>query len=217
MREQFDLELTSLENNFLEMGQAVLENGSKALLAMMDNDHQLASIVIDDDKRINDYQIAIEVACANLLALQQPMVSDLRFVIAIMASCSDLERMGDHFAGIAKSTIRLKEEEKLPLFEEKLQEMGQTALDMLHQLMAIFPKHGAKSARKLAQEDEKLDDAYWMLSRDMISQMKHHDAHIRNGTEYLSILNHLERFGDYVANICERLVYLETGELVELN
>ncbi|MGV3010429.1 phosphate signaling complex protein PhoU [Streptococcus thoraltensis] len=217
MREQFDLELTSLENNFLEMGEAVLENGSKALLAMMEHDHQLAEIVIDGDKRINDYQVSIEIACANLLALQQPMVSDLRFVIAIMASCSDLERMGDHFAGIAKSILRLKEEERLPLFEEKLQEMGQNALQMLYHLVTIFPDHEAKSARALAQEDEKLDDAYWMLSKDMISQMKHQDAHIRNGTEYLAILNHIERFGDYIANICERLVYLETGKLVELN
>lgn len=217
MREQFDLALNALENNFLEMGQAVLENGSKALLAIAENDHQLAEIVIDDDKRINEYQVTIEVSCANLLALQQPMVSDLRFVIAIMASCSDLERMGDHFAGIAKSMLRLNEEERLPLFEEKVQEMGHNALEMLHQLLSIFPKHQAKSARELAQTDEKLDKAYWLLSKDMVSQMKHQDAHIRNGTEYLSILNHIERFGDYIASICERLVYLETGELVELN
>ncbi|MGV3051158.1 phosphate signaling complex protein PhoU [Streptococcus hyovaginalis] len=217
MREQFDLELAALENNFLQMGQAVLENGSKALLAMINHDLELAQVVVDTDEQINHYQIKIEVACANLLALQQPMVSDLRFVIAIMASSSDLERMGDHFAGIAKSVFRLNDDARLPEFEEKLQEMGENALQMLHQLITIFPDHNAKSARALAREDEKLDDAYWMLSKDMVSQMKYQDVHIRNGTEYLSILNHIERFGDYIANICERLVYLETGELVELN
>lgn len=112
--------------------------------------------MIDDDKRINGYQITIEVSCANLLALQQPMVSDLWFVIAIMISCSDLDRMGEHFASIAKSMLRLNEEERLPLFEEKVQKMGQNALEMLHQLLSIFPEHQAKSARELAQTDEKI-------------------------------------------------------------
>ncbi|MFU2163736.1 phosphate signaling complex protein PhoU [Streptococcus pluranimalium] len=217
MREHFDLELQSLENHFLEMAQEVLKNGSKTLLAMMTYDQQLASILVDDDKRINDYQIAIEIACANVLALQQPMVSDLRLVLAIMASSSDLERMADHFAGIAKSITRLKEVERSPLFEERLQEMGQDALRMLEDMIRIFPAHTSSSAKELAKQDESLDQAYWYLSKEMISQMKQQDVHIPNGTEYLAILHHIERFGDYIANICERLVYLETGELVELN
>lgn len=217
MREHFDLELQSLETQFLDMGQAVLENGSKALLSMLEDNHNLAQVVLDADQTINNYQTKIEVSCANLLALQQPLVSDLRLVIVIMTSCSDLERMGDHFVGIAKSILKLKDEERLPEFEKQLQDMGQKALEMLHQLMTIFPAHKSEPARQLAAKDAAIDDIYWVLSKDMMSQMKHQEVHIRNGTEYLFILNHIERFSDYVASICERLVYLETGYSVELN
>ncbi|WP_321969505.1 PhoU domain-containing protein, partial [Streptococcus pneumoniae] len=99
MRNQFDLELHELEQSFLGLGQLVLETASKALLALASKDKEMAELIINKDHAINQGQSAIELTCARLLALQQPQVSDLRFVISIMSSCSDLERMGDHMAG----------------------------------------------------------------------------------------------------------------------
>ncbi|WP_165734129.1 phosphate signaling complex protein PhoU [Streptococcus dysgalactiae] len=216
MRDQFELELQELEHSFLELGQLVLETGSKTLLALVSKDKDMAEQIIARDQKINQRQSAIELACARMLALQQPQVSDLRFVISIMSSCSDLERMGDHMIGIAKAILQLKEDQLAPS-EDQLHLMGQSALRMLADLLETFPLHQASKAVSIAQTDEQIDQHYYALSKEIISLMKDQETSIPNGTQYLYIIGHLERFADYIANICERVVYLETGELIDLN
>ncbi|MCL6221878.1 phosphate signaling complex protein PhoU [Streptococcus dysgalactiae subsp. equisimilis] len=216
MRDQFELELQELEHSFLELGQLVLETGSKTLLALASKDKDMAEQIIARDQKINQRQSAIELACARMLALQQPQVSDLRFVISIMSSCSDLERMGDHMTGIAKAILQLKEDQLAPS-EDQLHLMGQSALRMLADLLETFPLHQASKAVSIAQTDEQIDQHYYALSKEIISLMKDQETSIPNGTQYLYIIGHLERFADYIANICERVVYLETGELIDLN
>ncbi|MEE3742854.1 phosphate signaling complex protein PhoU [Streptococcus dysgalactiae] len=216
MRDQFELELQELEHSFLELGQLVLETGSKTLLALASKDKDMAEQIIARDQKINQRQSAIELACARMLALQQPQVSDLRFVISIMSSCSDLERMGDHMTGIAKAILQLKEDQLSPS-EDQLHLMGQSALRMLADLLETFPLHQASKAVSIAQTDEQIDQHYYALSKEIISLMKDQETSISNGTQYLYIIGHLERFADYIANICERVVYLETGELIDLN
>ncbi|MDY2962750.1 phosphate signaling complex protein PhoU [Streptococcus dysgalactiae] len=216
MRDQFELELQELEHSFLELGQLVLETGSKTLLALASKDKDMAEQIIARDQKINQRQSAIELACARMLALQQPQVSDLRFVISIMSSCSDLERMGDHMTGIAKAILQLIEDQLAPI-EDQLHLMGQSALRMLADLLETFPLHQASKAVSIAQTDEQIDQHYYALSKDIISLMKDQETSIPNGTQYLYIIGHLERFADYIANICERVVYLETGELIDLN
>ncbi|MGQ4038836.1 phosphate signaling complex protein PhoU [Streptococcus dysgalactiae] len=216
MRDQFELELQELEHSFLELGQLVLETGSKTLLALVSKDKDMAEQIIARDQKINQRQSAIELACARMLALQQPQVSDLRFVISIMSSCSDLERMGDHMTGIAKAILQLKEDQLAPS-EDQLHLMGESALRMLADLLETFPLHQASKAVSIAQTDEQIDQHYYALSKEIISLMKDQETSIPNGTQYLYIIGHLERFADYIANICERVVYLETGELIDLN
>ncbi|GET74814.1 phosphate signaling complex protein PhoU [Streptococcus dysgalactiae subsp. equisimilis] len=216
MRDQFELELQELEHSFLELGQLVLETGSKTLLALVSKDKDMAEQIIARDQKVNQRQSAIELACARMLALQQPQVSDLRFVISIMSSCSDLERMGDHMTGIAKAILQLKEDQLAPS-EDQLHLMGQSALRMLADLLETFPLHQASKAVSIAQTDEQIDQHYYALSKEIISLMKDQETSIPNGTQYLYITGHLERFADYIANICERVVYLETGELIDLN
>lgn len=216
MRDQFELELQELEHSFLELGQLVLETGSKTLLALVSKDKDMAEQIIARDQKINQRQSAIRLACARMLALQQPQVSDLRFVISIMSSCSDLERMGDHMTGIAKAILQLKEDQLAPS-EDQLHLMGQSALRMLADLLETFPLHQASKAVSIAQTDEQIDQHYYALSKEIISLMKDQETSIPNGTQYLYITGHLERFADYIANICERVVYLETGELIDLN
>lgn len=216
MRDQFELELQELEHSFLELGQLVLETGSKTLLALVSKDKDMAEQIIARDQKINQRQSAIELACARMLALQQPQVSDLRFVISIMSSCSDLERMGDHMTGIAKAILQLKEDQLAPS-EDQLHLMGQSALRMLADLLETFPLHQASKAVSIAQTDEQIDQHYYALSKEIISLMKDQETSIPNGTQYIYIIGHLERFADYIANICERVVYLETGELIDLN
>ncbi|EGJ26616.1 phosphate signaling complex protein PhoU [Streptococcus porcinus] len=217
MRDQFELELQELEHLFLEMGTAVLESSSKALLALAAKDTTMAELIIKEDKLINQAQLKIELACARLLALQQPQVTDLRFVLTIMSACSDLERMGDHMAGIAKAVLNLKEADALAVIEERIHEAGQKALKMMSDLLIIFPRHNADKAIMIANQDEAIDNLYYTISQEILTVMKEQETSIRNGAQYLYMIGHVERFSDYISNICERLVYLETGELVELN
>lgn len=217
MRDQFELELQELEQKFLEMGSAVLESASKVLLALAAKDTDMVELIIKEDKLINQAQLDIELTCANLLALQQPQVTDLRFVLTIMSACSDLERMGDHMAGIAKAILNLKEIDTLDVIEEHIHDAGQKALKMMSDLLLVFPKRNADKAIAIANQDEAIDQLYYSISKEILTVMKEQETSVRNGAQYLYMMGHIERFGDYISNICERIVYLETGELVELN
>ncbi|MCZ8465634.1 phosphate signaling complex protein PhoU [Streptococcus uberis] len=217
MRDQFELELQELEQKFLEMGSAVLESASKVLLALAAKDTDMAELIIKEDKLINQAQLDIELTCANLLALQQPQVTDLRFVLTIMSACSDLERMGDHMAGIANAILNLKEIDSLEVIEEHIHDAGQKALKMMSDLLLVFPKRNADKAIAIANQDEAIDQLYYSISKEILTVMKEQETSVRNGAQYLYMMGHIERFGDYISNICERIVYLETGELVELN
>lgn len=217
MRDQFALELQELEQKFLEMGSAVLESASKVLLALAAKDTDMAELIIKEDKLINQAQLDIELTCANLLALQQPQVTDLRFVLTIMSACSDLERMGDHMTGIAKAILNLKEIDTLEVIEEHIHDAGQKALKMMSDLLLVFPKRNADKAIAIANQDEAIDQLYYSISKEILTVMKEQETSVRNGAQYLYMMGHIERFGDYISNICERIVYLETGELVELN
>lgn len=217
MRDQFELELQELEQKFLEMGSAVLESASKVLLALAAKDTDMAELIIKEDKLINQAQLDIELTCANLLALQQPQVTDLRFVLTIMSACSDLERMGDHMTGIAKAILNLKEIDTLEVIEEHIHDAGQKALKMMSDLLLVFPKRNADKAIAIANQDEAIDQLYYSISKEILTVMKEQETSVRNGAQYLYMMGHIERFGDYISNICERIVYLETGELVELN
>lgn len=217
MRDQFELELQELEQKFLEMGSAVLESASKVLLALAAKDTDMAELIIKEDKLINQAQLDIELTSANLLALQQPQVTDLRFVLTIMSACSDLERMGDHMTGIAKAILNLKEIDTLDVIEEHIHDAGQKALKMMSDLLLVFPKRNADKAIAIANQDEAIDQLYYSISKEILTVMKEQETSVRNGAQYLYMMGHIERFGDYISNICERIVYLETGELVELN
>lgn len=217
MRDQFELELQELEQKFLEMGSAVLESASKVLLALAAKDTDMAELIIKEDKLINQAQLDIELTCANLLALQQPQVTDLRFVLTIMSACSDLERMGDHMTGIAKAILNLKEIDTLDVIEEHIHDAGQKALKMMSDLLLVFSKRNADKAIAIANQDEAIDQLYYSISKEILTVMKEQETSVRNGAQYLYMMGHIERFGDYISNICERIVYLETGELVELN
>lgn len=134
-----------------------------------------------------------------------------------MSACSDLERMGDHMTGIAKAILNLKEIDTLDVIEEHIHDAGQRALKMMSDLLLVFPKRNADKAIAIANQDEAIDQLYYSISKEILTVMKEQETSVRNGAQYLYMMGHIERFGDYISNICERIVYLETGELVELN
>jgi phosphate transport system protein len=216
LRSQFEEQLTALHNEFYEMGQAVSENISKSVKSFIDHDRKLAQEVIDNDSNINDMEIHLEKRSFELIALQQPVTSDLRTIITVMKASSDLERMGDHAVSIAKSTIHLKGETRITEVEEELGEMMGKVKHMVDAVLKAYINQDAKSARIIATWDDEVNTHMKSIRKHAIRTMQEDVETIISGNDYLHVAIYLERIGDYVTNICEWIVYLQSGKITEL-
>lgn len=217
MRSQFDKELTTLHAHFTSMGFLVTEALIKAIKAFVDHDVELAQLVIDEDQKINQAELALEEECATLIALQQPVVSDLRAIVSVMKACSDLERMGDHARSIAKTTIQVKGKKRIMHVEVLLADMSKIVTEMAHRTMKAYVSRDVEEAREIAALDSRVDAYLLEITNFAIAEMKADPKVVFNGSGYISAATHLERTADYITNICERIVYIQTGEMIELN
>lgn len=217
MREQFEASLRELEKDFYNMSDLVLANLKVALRGIGKHSDEDVVALSGHDVKINQFELEIETSCILLLALQNPLVSDLRLVVAILKACSDLERIGDHALAIVKLSAKLSSREGHLELDEEINRMAQLVEPMFEKVMASFKERDLKRAEQLAQRDNKVDDYFLNISKCSLSEMKNQETSVKAGVEYITIAGHIERIGDYLTNICERIVYLETGELVELN
>jgi phosphate transport system protein len=151
------------------------------------------------------------------LRLQQPVTGDLRMIVTVMKASSDLERMGDHAVSIAKSTIRVKGNVRVPEIEQALAEMATKVKQMVEEILDAYVKADMKRAKAIALEDKNVDEYSNRIYKMCVSQMQENPDTIVGSMDYMLVGSYLERIGDYVTNICEWIVYLETGKLVELN
>ncbi|TCD45456.1 hypothetical protein D3X11_07845 [Streptococcus sp. X16XC17] len=138
MREQFQQELTYLQGQLSTMFQEVNLSLEDTLAIFADQDYLRAQAIMEHDRLINQKEQDIEMDCARLIALQQPVVADLRLVISIMQVSSDLERMGDHVASVAKSSIKVTKHQQVPAIEEKFIDMGQKVLNVSRETLSIY-------------------------------------------------------------------------------
>lgn len=216
-RSNFEDELNDLHVRFSEMGMMVNEAIYKSVTAFLDHDKTLAKEVIDADLRINQRELDLEKRSFEMIALQQPVTSDLRMIVTVMKASSDLERMGDHAVSIAKSTIRVKGNVRVPKIEKTLADMAEKVKQMVEEVLDAYVKSDMKQAKIIAAEDQEVD-AFSRRIYDMcVQQMQKDTDTIVGSMDYMLVDSYLERIGDYVTNICEWIVYLETGKLVELN
>ena len=217
MRQTFEEELTSLHHHFSEMGMTVNEAIYKSVKAFINHDKELAQEVIDHDHQINEAELTLEKKCFELIALQQPVTSDLRTIVTVMKACADLERMGDHAVSIAKSTIRVKGTKRIPRIEAKIGELSEKVKVIVRAALEAYLKKDVKQARKTADSDAIINALAAEIFDDCIEEMKVDAELVLGGTDYLLVSRYLERIGDYVTNICEWVIYLETGKITELN
>lgn len=217
LRTQFEEELLNLHNQFYEMGMKVSNAVHKSVRAYIKHDKALAQEVIDHDIEINDMEIKLEKKSFEMIALQQPVTTDLRTIITIMKASSDLERMGDHAVSIAKSTIRVKGETRIPEVEEKVSDMSDYVKKMVDNVLVAYIKRDEKDARMIANMDDRVNSYFKEIYKDTTEAMKNDPETVISGTDYLHVATYLERIGDYVTNICEWIVYLTTGKITELN
>jgi phosphate transport system protein len=152
MRRLFVDELNDLHVRFSEMGMMVNEAIYKSVKAFINHDKALAREVIHEDKHINEREVDLEKRSFELIALQQPVTTDLRVIVTVMKASSDLERMGDHAVSIAKSTIRVKGETRVPQIEEDIAGMAEAVKEMVEQVLDAYVKEDSARARKIALE-----------------------------------------------------------------
>ena len=216
VRQMFDSQLHELHKNLLSMGMLVDVAIYKAVKSLVDKDAALAQEVINGDQTINEMELEIERRSFELIALQQPVGSDLRRIVTTIKVATDLERMADHAVSIAKVTMRLHNDVYAkPLID--IPEMGELVKDMVHRALKAYIDIDLKAAKSIAACDDQLDQHFYAIYGDLVNLMIQDSRHIEQATYLIFVAQYLERIGDYVTNICEWIVYLKTGKLVELN
>ena len=216
LRSQFEEDLDKLHNQFYAMGQEVLSQINRTVRAFVTHVRDLAKEVIEEDAEVNEYEVKLEKKSFEIIALQQPVSQDLRTVLTVLKAVSDLERMGDHAVSIAEATIRMKGEQRIPAVEEQIKKMGRDVKDFVETTLELYLNGSVDKAYEVATIDEKINH-YFESIRDLATEeiRKNPDA-IVTGRDYFQVISYLERIGDYAKNICEWVVYFETGKIVEL-
>ncbi|PZO96452.1 phosphate signaling complex protein PhoU [Streptococcus halichoeri] len=216
LRTKFEEELDKLHNQFYSMGTEVLAQLNKTVRAFVSHDRDLAKEVIEDDELINEFEAKLEKKSLEIIALQQPVSNDLRTVITVLKASSDIERIGDHAASIAKATIRMKGEERIPIVEEKINQMGKEVKYMVEDALNAYINSDDKKAYEIAAHDEIIDNYFRDIQALAVEEVRKTPDAVFAGKEYFQVLMFLERIGDYARNICEWVVYLKTGKIIEL-
>ena len=217
LRTQFEEELLNLHNKFYEMGMMVSSAVHKSVRAYIKHDKILAQEVIENDININNMETRLEKKSFEMIALQQPVTTDLRMIITVMKASSDLERMADHAVSVAKSTIRVKGQTRIPEIEKEISDMSDYVKKMVDNVLVAYVKTDEKDARTIANMDQRVNDYFNRIYNATIKNMQENPETVISGTDYLNVASYLERIGDYVTNICEWIVYLATGKITELN
>ena len=218
MRSVYEQELKDLYVQLTSLGNAANESLHKAVTAYQNDDKELAHELFSDDLRINASTADIEKAAYRIIALQQPVAGDLRLIFTVLHCSQDIERIADHAVSIAKATMRLDENFKdAPQISQVLMEMAEKVQVMLTDAITAFMEQDSRGAKAIAERDEEVDALLSKLFKIVIKDMEEQSDVITSGVSYIGVARNLERIGDYVTNICERIVYLNTGEITELN
>ena len=217
LRAQFEVELGKLHNQFYAMGNEVLGQINNTVRAFTTHDRELAKEVIEADKKINEFEVKLEKKSLEIIALQQPVSTDLRRVITVLKATSDLERMGDHAVSIAKAAIRMKGEVRIPIVEEEIKKMGKEARRLVESSLDLYLNSGdIETAYEIAASDEIINEYYSKIQELTTEEIKKNPDALIAGRDYFQVITYLERIGDYAKNICEWVVYLRTGDITEL-
>lgn len=216
VRTTFEREIQALYHETLILGSMVDKAIAEAIRALQQLDTAKAHAIIHGDLAINEKRFAIEETAIEVIATQQPTARDLRTIIAVLNIIVDLERMGDHAEGIAKIVLMhdgqplLKPLIDIPVMAEKARELLRLSLDAL-------VSRDVALAKATAAEDDIIDALYDTVYRDLIDLMIADPRNIDRATWLLWVAHNLERIGDRATNICERVVYLVTGQMEEIN
>jgi phosphate transport system protein len=211
-----DREIRQLKDEVLILGSMVEQATLDAVDALKRHDLDAARRVWRNDHLVNEKRYALENATLMVIATQQPLAHDLRFLAAVLEIITELERMGDYAKGIAKITMRLGSE-PLPMPAMEINRMAELGVNMLHRSLGAFIEGNDSLARSIPAEDDQVDDIFNAVYRGLIETMIANPATIDRGSLLMWVIHNLERMADRVVNICERTVFIATGELMEIS
>jgi phosphate transport system protein len=216
LREAFEEHMRELEVELISMGEMVIKALDSSIRSLKSRDLNQAKRIISEDLLINKQRWDIEEKCIDLIATQQPVATDLREIIALLNIITDLERMGDHAEGIARIVILLGDEPLVkPLID--IPRMAEKTADMIKRSLEAFVSRDAETARRISREDDEIDKLYEQVYRELLAFMVEDPKTITRATYLIWIAHNLERIADRVTNICERIVFLVTGTMEEIN
>lgn len=215
LRRVFDQELRRLQDDVLALGSMVEEALVQSVATLKQRDFDGSRRLVAADRVINQKRYAIESDALTLIATQQPMASDMRLLASILEIAGELERIGDYAKGIARINLLIGEQPLIkPLIDLPL--MAQKVRDMLHQALQAFAQRDVELACAIPPRDDEIDDLYHQVYRELLTHIMEDPRVIEQANFLLWAAHNLERAADRVTNLCERVVYTVTGELVEL-
>ena len=209
---RFDSELEDLRSQVLNMGGMVEQQVADGLQCLLESDAELAQKVAGSDCEINAREVAIDESCVDILARRQPAASDLRLVVAIIKTITDLERIGDQAEKLGKFELDRIAEGSASADYAQLENLGNRVIRMLRMALDAFARLDAEAALKTIRKDNKIDREYDALSRQLITRMMEDPRNIRNALRVSWCARALERIGDHAGNICEYVIFLVRGK-----
>jgi phosphate transport system protein len=209
---RFDQELEDIRNQVLSMGGLVEKQVANGIRCLVESDSELARKVVAEDHRVNRMEVGIDDQCVQILARRQPAAGDLRLIVAVIKTITDLERIGDQAEKLGKIQLELERQEVPSSTFIKLEHLGELVARILHSALDAFARMNVDDAMATIEMDIKVNDEYDGLMREMITHMMEDPRTIRSSLRISWCARALERIGDHAKNICEYVVFLALGK-----
>ena len=208
---QFDAELESVRSRVLQMGGLVEEQILRAVEALDSGDMERIEKTIADDHRVNALEVGLDEACVHIIARRQPAAGDLRLLITVIKTITDLERIGDEAEKIARMAKLIHAAERQHMPRVEIRHVAQRAVAMLRQSLDAFARLDVAEATRVVKQDTAVDDEYRAIMRQLITYMMEDPRTITRALEILFIAKAIERIGDHAKNMSEYVIYLVKG------
>jgi phosphate transport system protein len=210
---QFDTDLENMRARVLQMGGLVEQQITQAMEALVNADFILADQVIANDHLVNALEVGIDEDCAQIIARRQPTASDLRMVMTVVKTITDLERIGDEAAKVARMAREIHQNGRIyqPKFNQ-IEFMGTIVLDMLHKALDGFARLDATTAIEVCRSDVQVDEEYHLVLRNLITYMMEDPRTISIFIDIMFVAKAIERMGDHAKNMSEYVVYMVKGK-----
>lgn len=213
LSKQFDEELDALRAHVTRMGGLVEDQVRDALKAFVESDRDLVESVVAGDESVDEMEIAIDSDCSHIIARRQPTAVDLRMVLAVGKTVTDLERIGDEAKKVAKTTRKILERGTSECLMQAVQirHMGELAIGLLHDVLDAFVRHDTEVAARIVRQDKEVDQHFRAIMRQLVTYMMEDPRTITTAIDVIFVAKSIERIGDHCKNIAEDVIYIVKG------